>query len=579
MVKIKACTMILSFLAIIPAIHAGDTDAGIAEWFNMVPSAPHAGQNCLFTASISSEYRNKGILAFFRSHDDAFSMMLQDNGENGDEKENDRIFSRLLQWKSKSGLWYCLIGAGDNENDMKYDIPQAFMVTEKPTEYRGIWADSWNKGFLTKEQTIQMVKTIREANLNAIIAEVRKTGDAYYDSAYEPRATNLPDPDYDPLKHLVELAHDTSGGQKRIEVHAWVVNYRIFKGDKKNPSFPPNHILGKHPEWASINSKGEKSDNGSYYLDPGVPDVMDYNINVCLDIIRKYDVDGINFDYVRYPNPGWGYNPIALKRFRTLYKREDTPSPRDSQWLAFLRQQVTYFLRKAYVRMIAVKPRIKVSVCTIGWGDIPGGDFRKTDAHAGGIQDWAEWNRRHILDINCRMGYKRQHDTKQKIQFQNWSRFTLGNQCFRMSTIGIGSYLNTFSGTLEQIKTARMYGSNGFVLYSYNNPISGKASPETFFKNLRNEALPEWADVPPFAWKISNPNGILGGTVKKNGAIQDGMEISLPEINLKTTTDGTGFYAFLDVPPGKRRIDAGGKSAGNIEIKPGHITTFDVHLP
>jgi uncharacterized lipoprotein YddW (UPF0748 family) len=578
-VKKHACILTILFLAVIFHVHAEYYNAGITEWANLTPSVPQVGQKCIVSAKISPEFRNTGVFAFFRSHDDAFSISLQDNGADGDEKANDGVFSRLLPWKSKSGLWYCLVGVGEDESNMKYGLPQTFMATDKPTEYRGIWADSWNEGFLTRDQTINLVKTARASNLNAIIPEVRKTGDAYYNSAYEPRATNIPEPGYDPLKHLIELAHDTSGGKKRIEAHAWIVTYRIFKGDKAGAAFPSNHILGKHPEWASIDSKGQKSDGSSYYLDPGVPAVTDYNINVCLDIIKKYDVDGINFDYIRYPNTGWGYNPIALERFRKLYNRKDTPSPQDPQWLAFQRQQVTHFLRKAYVKMIALKPRIKVSVCTIGWGDIPGGDFQKTDAYAGGIQDWAEWNRQHILDINFRMGYKRQNDEKQKRQFQNWTQFTLGSQCFRLSSIGMGSYLNTWSGTLEQIKTARMYGSNGFVLYCYNSPTKDKESPAAFFTKLKNEALPDWRDVPPLAWKASNPNGILAGTISQNGAALDGGEVSLPEINLKTTTDGTGFYAFMDVPAGKYRVDVNRKSAANIESKAGQITTFDFQLP
>lgn len=567
------------FLVGIAHVNAEEYNAQIVDWANLIPSVPQVGQKALFTAKISPEFKNAKILAFFRSHDQSFSFPLQDNGANGDEKGNDGVFSCIFPEQSEPGIWYCLVGVQSKDNIIKYSLPQVFLFTNEATEYRGIWADSWNEGFLTKNQTINLVKTAREANLNAIIPEVRKIGDAYYNSAYEPRANNIPDPDYDPLKHLIDLAHDTSGGRKKIEVHAWIVNYRIFKGRKEDATFPANHILGKHPEWASIDSKGQKSDNGSYYLDPGVPAVTDYNINICLDIIKKYDVDGINFDYIRYPGTGWGYNPIALARFRKLYNRKDTPSPKDPQWLSFQREQVTHFLRKAYVKMLSLKPRIKVSVCTIGWGDIPGGDFQRTDAYAGGIQDWAEWNRQHILDINFRMGYKRQNDANQKAQFQNWAQFTLRRQCFRLSTIGIGSYLNTLSGTLEQIKTARMYGSKGFVLYCYNSPIKDKGSPALFFSELKKRALPEWRDVPPLAWKISCPNGILAGTVFQTSAPVDGAEVFLPEINLKTKTDGTGFYAFMDVPTGKYQVDINGKKAGFIESKAGQITTFDTQIP
>jgi len=575
--KIVLAALVLCLIFLIPLVWGNTTtyDASLAEWVNLLPAVPNVGQSSTLTAKIRTPGKSESLFAVFRSSKETVSYPLKDDGTNGDKTAGDGIFTCIFPAQKAPGLWYCLVAEGQEESKRRYSIPQSFIVTEKETEYRAIWADSWNGGFLTREQAKNLVKTARDANLNTLIIEVRKAGDAYYKSAYEPRASNLEDPSYDPLKYVIDLAHDTKGGEKRIEVHAWIVAYRIYKG-KAEGGFPKApHILGKHPEWASANSKGSQWDDGSVYLDPGVPGVTDYNIDVCLDIIRKYDVDGINFDYIRYPAQGWGFNPTAVSRFKKLYHKTQSPSANDPQWLAFQREQVTHFLRKAYVKMIAEKPQLKVSVCTIGWGDIPNGDFLQTDSYAG-VQDWPEWSRRHILDVNFRMGYKRQSEEKQKKQFENWTRFTLGSQYFRLSTIGLGAYLNTLDGTLAQLKTARNYGANGVAIYSYFSPTKESISRNSFYSNLKAQGFAGWKDVPPLAWKIANPNGILAGTVYETNTPLDGTEISLPEMNLSTRTDGTGFYAFMDVPPGEFQVSMNGRIIGKKEIKSGQINTFDI---
>ena len=152
----------------------------------------------------------------------------------------------------------------------------------------------------------------------------------------------------------------------------------------------------------------------------------------------------------------------------------------------------------------------------------------------------------------------------------------MGSQYFRLSTIGLGAYLNTLDGTLAQLKTARNYGANGVAIYSYFSPTKESISRNSFYSNLKAQGFAGWKDVPPLAWKIANPNGILAGTVYETNTPLDGTEISLPEMNLSTRTDGTGFYAFMDVPPGEFQVSMNGRIIGKKEIKSGQINTFDI---
>jgi len=547
-------------------------DATLAEWMNLLPAVPTVGQSAVLTVKIGAPFRSQSLSAFFRSGEKSYSVTLHDDGA------KDGIYTCPFPAQESPSLWTCIIAAESSGASQTFSIPQVFAVSTKNTEYRALWADSWNDGFLTPEQARQFVKTAREANFNTLIIEIRKAGDADYDSRIEPRATNLRDRAFDPLKYVISLAHDTSGGKKRLEVHAWVVVYRIYKGNPKLGFPKAPHILGKHPEWASKNYKGDIFDGETMYLDPGVSAVSDYTISVCTDIATRYDIDGINFDYIRYPQAGWGYNPIALERFRKLYNHKGTPAPTDPDWRAFLREQVTQFLRKAYIKLTSIKPSLKISVCTIGWGDIPNGDFTRTDAYSAGIQDFNEWQREQILDVNFRMGYKRQQDPKTRQQFLNWTHFVLGHQYFRLTPIGLGAYLNSLDDTLEQIATARKDGSNGVVFYCYRETNKNKMPATQFYPAFQKRAFPEWADVPPLAWKIANPNGTFAGTVTVSGRNADGALVSLPECKLQTRTDGTGFFAFTNAPVGHYQVTVNGKSAGTCDIQPAHLTSVTIGL-
>lgn len=105
---------------------------------------------------------------------------------------------------------------------------------EYPAEYRVLWADSWNASFLNAAQTNEILNQCRTSNINTVTIQVRKIGDAAYVSNIEPRATNIPyvegEPLYDPLGDIIAKAHDTSGGKKKVHVHAWFVMHRISRG-------------------------------------------------------------------------------------------------------------------------------------------------------------------------------------------------------------------------------------------------------------------------------------------------------------------------------------------------------------
>ena len=183
-------------------------------------------------------------------------------------------------------------------------------VTLDPPEYRMSWVYGFGGEFASPTATTTLINTLADNNFNVVIPEIRKAGDAYYNSAYEPWASDVVG-GYDPLADMITKAH-----ARGMEVYGWIVTYRIWQRSRAVPS---SHIWAKHPEWAMTTNTGSINDGSYYDLDPGVPGTQQYICDVMKDCLSKYDLDGYNFDYIRYPTYTWGYNPISKERFKAEY--------------------------------------------------------------------------------------------------------------------------------------------------------------------------------------------------------------------------------------------------------------------
>lgn len=176
-------------------------------------------------------------------------------------------------------------------------------------ELRGVWVASvHNMHFPSraglssqqgKAELEALVARAAECRLNAIFFQVRPEGDALYASALEPWSRFLSghqgeDPGYDPLATLIPLAHAHG-----IEVHAWLNPYRASASPADKTTLVAPHIGAAHPE--TVVSYGS-----FVWMQPGRPEVRERLVEVCLDLARRYDIDGLHFDDYFYPYPEGG---------------------------------------------------------------------------------------------------------------------------------------------------------------------------------------------------------------------------------------------------------------------------------
>lgn len=327
-------------------------------------------------------------------------------------------------------------------------------------EVRGAWVTSWDYGFFTPKEVDSTIAAAKKAGINALFIEVRKFADAYYDSKIEPRGRGMA-ADFDALAYTIKKAH-----AEGIQVHAWVVVYRAWCGAKSGPT-DPNHIINKHPDWVVLDQDGKNWAGEGIYLDPGVPEVREYIVSVFEDIAKRYNVDGIQYDYVRYPGAKWGYSEAALKRYRADTGATAKPANDDAKWLAWKRDQVTSFVKLARDRIKAVAPKVIISAATICYGGAPS-DFTKTSAYADCCQDWKKWMEQGLIEINIPMNYKPETSERSKRSFRGWTDITGKWRGKGVVYQGIDAEGQSAASMLKQIDYCRSVGQTGFVLFPFN---------------------------------------------------------------------------------------------------------------
>ncbi|MDJ0737319.1 MAG: family 10 glycosylhydrolase [Nostocaceae cyanobacterium] len=185
-------------------------------------------------------------------------------------------------------------------------LPNTVSVSHR-REFRGAWVTAvWNidwpsRGGLSvaqqKEELVNITKRLQELNFNALVLQVRPEGDALYASDLEPWSVWLtggqgkaPDPFYDPLEFAIAECH-----KRNLELHAWFNPYRAQTSVNKGPSVNP-HIAVTNPEvvyrWGN-----------QLWMDPGSKVVQERTYNVIMDVLKRYNVDGIHLDDYFYPYP------------------------------------------------------------------------------------------------------------------------------------------------------------------------------------------------------------------------------------------------------------------------------------
>ena len=374
-----------------------------------------------------------------------------------------------------------------------------------PDNVRGLWVP--RTALASPESIAAVVQVAERGGFNTLLVQVRGRGEAFYRSDVEPRATDLdrqPD-DFDPLATAVDLAHRAG-----LQIHAWVNVNLVANGTTLPRS--RSHVASLHPEWLMVPkalavtlaattarspaylgtlarwTRGASERVEGLYLSPLVPGAQDHTANVVKELVERYSVDGVHFDYIRYPGADFDYGPAALTAFRSAMAASRSSAERQRldraavsdpaawadalapDWAAFRRDRLTALLRRLQGIVRAARPAAIVSAAVV-----PSAAVARDER----LQDWSAWARAGYLDVVCPMIY-----TTDAAEFASLAAGIEAELAEKPFWAGIGAWRLPVAQTIEHVRLARRARAAGILLFS-SEQFTASGAPASALSALR----------------------------------------------------------------------------------------------
>ena len=390
-------------------------------------------------------------------------------------------------------------------------------------ETRAVWLASnfrldWPPPTYNQEKQKEALKDILDnlesKNYNTIYFQVRFNGTVLFESSYEPWSYYLTGivggkPDYDPLEFIIEEAH-----KRGMELHAWFNMVRCYSGTEKNVFNYPQHLITTHPNWVQkIYLDGQTS----YWLDPGLPEVRKYLTDLVVEVAKKYDVDGIHLDYIRYPSremdDSFSYSIYGEDKNKAQWRRDNI-----TDIVGGIKKQITQ-----------INKDIKLGAAPIG--------VYINKPNASGMQAFSEvyqesrlWLKEGLVDyLAPQIYWDFDNNPKFNLLVDDWVNDAFG----RNIVVGIASYKEEVKNeTPRMIDYTRKAGAEGVAFFRYEhiknqNYFDSKAFPAPMQwkehgppiapANLSAEILNEETNKVKLTWAI--PQVLMGSEEIKYYAI------------------------------------------------------------
>ena len=259
-------------------------------------------------------------------------------------------------------------------------------------EVRAVWLTTiggidWPHSYAQSERSIEKQKNelrltldrLHSAGINTVLLQTRVRGTVIYPSQIEPWDGCLSgkpgvSPGYDALQFAIDECH-----RRGMELHAWIVTIPVGKweglGCKQLRRKMPRNII-------KIKADG--------YMNPETQQTADYLARICTEVTRRYDVDGIHLDYIRYPE--------ELPKLKTMSHDEG-------------RKHITRIVRTIAEQVKSIKPWVKMSCSPIGKYDNTTRYWsRGWNAYQTVCQDAVAWLRDGLMDELFPMMYFRDNN-------------------------------------------------------------------------------------------------------------------------------------------------------------------------
>ena len=328
---------------------------------------------------------------------------------------------------------------------------QAVADASLSMKVRGVWM---HPGFFGPDKAAAVAKMqatlddYAKAGINTVIMLVKNTsGHVYY-----PSEIGVQDPawNWDFFGTFVAEAK-----KRQMVVHAWFC------------VFPESSLIGQvrqHPEWLVVSPKREMVS----VANPALPAVRAYEMSLMLEVARKYAVDWIHLDYIRFPceptEPYFSFDAESLRLFKqdtgidmAAIKARDSGNVAWNAWLRWNTDQVTLFVRELRNALEAAKSGIKISAAVFP-------DAMNARVLIG--QDWPGWARDGLVDMLCPMLYTNDNGWFEKLTREAVAHGKGHVQVCPGIGIGTSHNQNTVEGMIEQMRISKASGAGGVIYFS-----------------------------------------------------------------------------------------------------------------
>ncbi|MEP0862197.1 MAG: family 10 glycosylhydrolase [Ignavibacterium sp.] len=323
---------------------------------------------------------------------------------------------------------------------------------------RGIWLTNVDSEVLNSKENIdEAVKLLDELGFNSIFVVVWNKAMTTYPSNVMKNLTGIEiDTSFtgrDPLKELIDSAH-----KKNIKVFAWF-EFGFSSSFKENGGI----ILNKKPEWAAKDINGNLvTKNGFEWMNGFHPEVQDFLLSLIMEVVRNYDVDGIQGDdrLPALPSEA-GYDEYTVNLYKSQHNGKFPPeNHKDEEWIQWRANILTDFMQRIYDSVKTFNSNLIVSMAPSIF------PWSKEEY----LQDWPEWIKRGLVELIIPQVYRYNIDDyssalneiiSNQISKNNFHRFYPG------VLLKVGSYQPDENFLRQMIELNRQSGINGEVFFFY----------------------------------------------------------------------------------------------------------------
>ena len=392
---------------------------------------------------------------------------------------------------------YLKIAQGETQNSgilkqyTQEAIDAANMAIKTSLPYiKGELKGTWVRPTETSEQQIIATLDKMQSNgFNSVFLETYFHGKTIFPSAtmnkYGFTVQNEKFEGFDPLEIWIKEAH-----KRDMKVHIWFQSFYVGNTPPENEEFS---ILSVRPDWGnktkrfadSPTATKSTSEHNGYFIDPANPEVQEFLLELLTEIIETYQPDGINLDYIRYPNAtagndqnAWGFTEYARNDFYELYGVDPieltTADVLWYDWNQYRRNNITNFVKK--VGKLGRQKNVYVSA--VIFPDL-------ASALATKQQDWRTWS---VKDyINGFTPLFLTYDSKMLSSMMN----NVKNVKAPCTDLYAGLFVTFMGGASEdlirQIYETRKLEANGVILFdwAHTTPTYTTTLMASAFNNLK----------------------------------------------------------------------------------------------